>query len=578
MKNLFVYFKGYMRETLMGPIFKLLEAAFELSVPLVIAYLVDRIIPQRNQGGLVLMLLALAGLAVLGVLAAITAQYFSAKSAVRFTQSLTQDLFDKVMHLPKSSRSQVGGASLVARLSSDTYQIQTGINQFLRLFLRAPIIVAGAVFMAFTISPQIAFFFLGMVLILSLLVFGISKASAPRYQILRRQLDKIVALTQAQVSGLRTIRAFSQVDREKSAFSALNNDYVKDQLGAGAWSAALTPLTYLTVNVTLVLLIWQGNAAVGSGVLSQGLLVALVNYLLQILTELLKAAVLVSSLNQAYISAQRVQAVFNLADEEIEKNLPCYQASTELALSVKNLTFSYHDQGRPTLSDLDFELKTGQFMGIIGGTGAGKSALVELLTALEKPQSGSLQIFKEGVSPKNLKSWRDWVAVVPQKAQLFKGSVRENILLGHQPAAEVTDEQIWKVLKMAQADEFIREKGGLDTEVSAFGRNFSGGQRQRLTIARALLKHSPFLILDDATSALDYLTEAKILTAIQKQLTGITLIMVSQRTRSLIRADQILVLEEGSQAGLGDHNSLLEQSAVYREIYLSQQAGLGGGN
>lgn len=572
MKDLLVYFKGYVKESLLAPVFKLLEAGFELWVPLIIAQLVDQIIPNKNQASLVLMILFLSLLAVLGVLVAVTAQYFSAKSAVGYTEGLTQDLLRKVLALPKSSRDKLGAASLLTRLSTDTYQIQTGINLFLRLFLRAPIIVLGSVIMAVWISPPTSLIFLLLVLFLSVTIFLISKVTSPLYQALRQGLDRILGLVSQQLTGLRTIRAFGQVDREKEEFVTLNRAYLQSQLRTGGLSALTSPLSYLLVNIALILVIWQGNLAIKEGSLSPGMLVALVNYLLQILAELVKTTILVNQLNQAYVSAKRVQAVFALDEEAIEEPLPTSIAEEGLALRINELTYQHRDANKPALDGLNFELPSGGFMGIIGGTGAGKTSLIQLLTGLDSPQRGEVTPFVKGKSPETLKEWRNWVAVVPQKAQLFKGTVRTNLLLG-QANLGLDDQELWRVLDMAQAADFIREKGGLDSPVASFGRNFSGGQRQRLTIARALLKKAPFLILDDATSALDYLTESRLLNRLGEELTDTTLIMVSQRTRNLVAAEQILVLDKGKQVGLGRHEDLLKTSKIYRDIHQTQSKG-----
>lgn len=572
MKALLVYFKGYLKETFLAPVFKLLEASFELGVPLVIAYLVDDISPNKNRGGLVLMVFSLFLLAGLGMLVALLAQYFAAKSAVRFTESLAQDLFDKVMNLSKDKRDKLGRSSLLTRLSNDTYRIQTGINQFLRLFLRAPIIVFGALIMAFRISYPIALLFLGLIFSLFLSVGVISRLMAFRYKKLRRGLDQLVGLVEAQLSGQRLIRAFGQTEREKQEFSILNTTYVKDEIRASFSSSTLSPVTYLFVNIALILVIWQGNIQVGNTLLSQGMLVALVNYLLQILAELIKTAMLVTSLTQAYSSAQRVQVILALEEEHIDADLVREEASDSLALRLEAVEFYYPRSVKPALSGLTFDLGVGECLGIIGGTGSGKTTLVNLLTALERLQGGSLQIYHSGKSPKNIETWRSWISLVPQTPQLFKGTVKENLLLGWE-SQPVSSSQIWEALEMAQASDFVKEKGGLEAEVASFGRNFSGGQRQRLTIARALLRRTPFLILDDATSALDYLTEARVLEAIKDNQVQTTVIIVSQRTRTLQLANQILVLDQGQQLDLGKHEDLLSRSSVYREIHFSQRMG-----
>ncbi|HEL2440838.1 TPA: ABC transporter ATP-binding protein [Streptococcus suis] len=571
MKFLSRYFKDYIKESILGPVFKLLEACFELLVPLIIAYIVDTIIPNGSQGNLVAMLFLLVGLACIGIIVSLIAQYYSAKAAVGVTKELTNDLYQKVLSLPKSSRDILSSSSLLTRLTSDTLQIQTGINTFLRLFLRAPIVVFGSLIMAFYISPSLSAYFLGMIILLIFIVTVISVMTSRIYQSMRKELDGLVGQVRETVTGWRVIRAFGQREREIKAFHGINQIYKKQQLQAGFWSSLLSPLTFLVVNGTLLILIWQGNIAISHNLLEQGMLVALINYLLQILVELVKMIMVVSTLNQTYISAQRIQEVFDQTSEDVESSLPkVVSEDKEIIFSVRHLSFSYPKSAEESLSDIAFDLRKGQFMGIIGGTGSGKSTLVDLLQALYSVPTNQLSLFIDGKSPKNLKEWRQQIAVVPQQAQLFAGTIRSNLSLGLE---EISDSDLWSALEIAQAKYFIEDKGGLDSPVEAFGKNFSGGQRQRLTIARAILQKAPILILDDATSALDYLTESRLLVAIRQELPGQNLIMVSQRTNSLRTADQILVLEQGRQVGLGRHEDLLRSSAIYQEIHQSQQQG-----
>ena len=568
MKLFFQYFKPYKNESILGPVFKLLEASFELLVPLIIAYIVDTIIPNGNRGDLVAMLLLLVGLACIGIIVSIIAQYFSAKAAVGVTKALTNDLYQKVLSLPKSSRDILSSASLLTRLTSDTLQVQTGINTFLRLFLRAPIVVFGSLIMAFYISPSLSIYFLGMILLLLVIVTGISVLTSRIYQSIRKELDGLVGQVRETITGWRVIRAFGQREREIKTFQGINQRYKKQQLQAGFWSSLLSPLTFLVVNGTLILLIWQGDSAISDNRLEQGMLVALINYLLQILVELVKLIMVVTTLNQTYISAQRIQEVFEQKSEDVDANLPVvYSRDKELIFSVNHLSFSYPKSAEKSLIDIDFELCKRQFMGLIGGTGSGKSTLVDLLQALYSIPTSQLSFFIEGKSPRNLKEWRQQLAIVPQQAQLFAGTVRSNLSLGLE---SVLDSELWAALEIAQAKSFIEDKGGLDSPVEAFGKNFSGGQRQRLTIARAILQKAPILVLDDATSALDYLTESRLLSAIRLAFPEQTLIMVSQRTNSLRTADQILVLDQGRQVGLGRHEDLLRSSAIYQEIDQSQ--------
>ncbi|HEM5070112.1 TPA: ABC transporter ATP-binding protein [Streptococcus suis] len=571
MKFLSRYFKDYIKESILGPVFKLLEACFELLVPLIIAYIVDTIIPNGSQGNLVAMLFLLVGIACIGIIVSLIAQYYSAKAAVGVTKELTNDLYQKVLSLPKSSRDILSSSSLLTRLTSDTLQIQTGINTFLRLFLRAPIVVFGSLIMAFYISPSLSAYFLGMIILLIFIVTVISVMTSRIYQSIRKELDGLVGQVRETVTGWRVIRAFGQREREIKAFQGINQIYKKQQLQAGFWSSLLSPLTFLVVNGTLLILIWQGNIAISHNLLEQGMLVALINYLLQILVELVKMIMVVSTLNQTYISAQRIQEVFDQTSEDVESSLPIVVSEDkEIIFSVRHLSFSYPKSAEESLSDITFDLRKGQFMGIIGGTGSGKSTLVDLLQALYSVPTNQLSLFIDGKSPKNLKEWRQRIAVVPQQAQLFAGTIRSNLSLGLE---EISDSDLWSALEIAQAKSFIEDKGGLDSPVEAFGKNFSGGQRQRLTIARAILQKAPILILDDATSALDYLTESRLLVAIRQELPGQNLIMVSQRTNSLRTADQILVLEQGRQVGLGRHEVLLRSSAIYQEIHQSQQQG-----
>ncbi|MFS9184537.1 ABC transporter ATP-binding protein [Streptococcus parasanguinis] len=569
MTSLLKYFKGYLTETILGPVFKLLEAIFELCVPLIIAHLVDQVIPQKETSGVVMMVGALFLFASFGVVVAITAQYFSSKAAVGFTREMTKDLYDKILSLPKNKRDRIGTSSLVTRLTSDTYQIQVGINLFLRLFLRAPIIVFGSIIMAFTISPKLTLWFLGMVAILTLIIVIMSRIVNPLFARIRKITDRMVTVTRQQFQGMRVIRAFGQQASELEDFREVNQDYKVWQIRAGIWSSLVSPLTFLVVNITLVCVIWQGQLTISAGLLTQGMLVALVNYLLQILTELIKLAMLVTSLNVSYISAKRVQEIFDLKEEDLLEALTEETAREQEAISAQKVSFTYPTASSPALEGISFDLDQGQMLGIIGGTGSGKSTLVQLLSHLYAVSQGKLALYHQAHSPKTLKEWREWVAVVPQKAELFRGTIRSNLLLGME--GKVSEDDLWWALETAQAADFVREKEGqLDEPVEAFGRNFSGGQRQRLTIARALLKKAPFLILDDSTSALDYLTEARLLKSIKEELSDTSLILVSQRTNSLKSADQILVLNKGHQVGLGNHDFLLSTNEIYQEIHDSQ--------
>ena len=569
MKQLLSYFKPYLKESFLAPLFKLLEAVFELLVPMVIAGIVDQSIPQKDQGHLWMQMGFLFVFAVIGVLVALVAQFYSAKAAVGFAKELTNDLYRHILSLPKDSRDRLTTSSLVTRLTSDTYQIQTGINQFLRLFLRAPIIVFGAIFMAYRLSPELTFWFLVMVAILSFVIVVLSRLVNPLYSILRKKTDQLVQETRQQIQGMRVIRAFGQEKREIENFQVLNQVYTAIQMKTGYWSSLLTPLTYLIVNGTLLVIIRNGYISIQGGWLSQGALIALINYLLQILIELIKLAMLINSLNQSYISAKRINEVFAEKPEDILAEIAQKETSSNQSLRVEHLSFTYPDAAQPSLRNLSFAMQQGQILGIIGGTGSGKSTLVQILLGLYTADKGSISLYRDGRSPRNLSEWRSWMAYVSQKVELFKGSIRSNLTLGMEET--VSDQELWQALEIAQAKDFVSDKEGqLDAEVQAGGRNFSGGQKQRLSIARAVLRRAPFLILDDATSALDTITESNLLKAVQDKLPNTSLILISQRTSTLKIADQILLLEKGEQLALGNHEELMETSQVYREINASQ--------
>ena len=569
MKQLLSYFKPYLKESFLAPLFKLLEAVFELLVPIVIAGIVDQSIPQKDQGHLWMQMGFLFVFAVIGVLVALVAQFYSAKAAVGFAKELTNDLYRHILSLPKDSRDRLTTSSLVTRLTSDTYQIQTGINQFLRLFLRAPIIVFGAIFMAYRLSPELTFWFLVMVAILTFVIVVLSRLVNPLYSILRKKTDQLVQETRQQIQGMRVIRAFGQEKREIENFQVLNQVYTAIQMKTGYWSSLLTPLTYLIVNGTLLVIIWNGYISIQGGWLSQGALIALINYLLQILVELIKLAMLINSLNQSYISAKRIEEVFAEKPEDILAEIAQKETSSNQSLRVEHLSFTYPDAAQPSLRNLSFAMQQGKILGIIGGTGSGKSSLVQVLLGLYPADKGSISLYRDGRSPRNLSEWRSWMAYVPQKVELFKGTIRSNLTLGME--APVSDQELWQALEIAQAKDFVSEKEGqLDAEVQAGGRNFSGGQKQRLSIARAVLRQAPFLILDDAMSALDTITESNLLKAVQDNLPNTSLILISQRTSTLKIADQILLLEKGEQLALGNHEELMKTSQIYREINVSQ--------
>ena len=569
MKQLLSYFKPYLKESFLAPLFKLLEAVFELLVPMVIAGIVDQSIPKKDQGHLWMQMGLLFVFAVIGVLVALVAQFYSAKAAVGFTKELTNDLYRHILSLPKDSRDRLTTSSLVTRLTSDTYQIQTGINQFLRLFLRAPIIVFGAIFMAYRLSPELTFWFLVMVAILTFVIVVLSRLVNPLYSILRKKTDQLVQETRQQIQGMRVIRAFGQEKREIENFQVLNQVYTAIQMKTGYWSSLLTPLTYLIVNGTLLVIIWNGYISIQGGWLSQGALIALINYLLQILVELIKLAMLINSLNQSYISVKRIKEVFAENPEDILAEIAQKETSSNQSLRVEHLSFTYPDAAQASLRNLSFDMERGEILGIIGGIGSGKSTLVQVLLGLYPADKGSISLYRDGRSPRNLSEWRSWMAYVSQKVELFKGTIRSNLTLGMEDP--ISDQELWQALEIAQAKDFVSDKEGqLDAEVQAGGRNFSGGQKQRLSIARAVLRRAPFLILDDATSALDTITESNLLKAVQDNQPNTSLILISQRTSTLKIADQILLLEKGEQLALGNHEELMETSQVYREINASQ--------
>jgi len=423
--------------------------------------------------------------------------------------------------------------------------------------------------MAYRLSPELTLWFLVMVAILTFVIVVLSRLVNPLYSSLRKKTDQLVQETRQQLQGMRVIRAFGQEKREIENFQRLNQIYTAIQMKTGYWSSLLTPLTYLIVNGTLLVIIWNGYISIQGGWLSQGALIALINYLLQILVELIKLAMLINSLNQSYISAKRIEEVFAEKPEDIHSEIQAGKVHGRQVLQVIQLSFTYPDAAQPSLSDISFDMQQGEILGIIGGTGSGKSTLVQLLLGLYHPDKGTVALHQAGHSPRNLAQWRSWIAYVPQKVELFKGTIRSNLTLGMEES--VSDQELWKALEIAQAKDFVSDKEGqLDAEVQAGGRNFSGGQKQRLSIARAVLHQAPFLILDDATSALDTITESNLLKTIQENLPDTSLILISQRTSTLKIADQILLLDKGQQLALGNHEELMKTSQVYREINASQ--------
>ena len=551
MNKLLVYFHGFKIMAVLAPTFKLIEALLELTIPLITALIIDQVIGTANQE---LLLFYVALMLVVGIISfgfSILGQYFSAKAAIGYTKNLSQDLFEKTISLNQSSYDQFSLGSLVSYITNDTFQIQTGLNIFFRLFLRSPFIVFGSLLMASQIDRRATTYFISMIIILFVILVGIIIVTTPYQQKIRQHFDQLVTTTRETMQGIRVIRAFQQEKREKQAFKSLNNQLTKTQQITGYISILTHPLSFITINITLILLINQGAIFINEGTLTQGQIVSLVNYLLAILVELAKLVMQTIRLNRAWVSAKRIVNVLNITQENI--SIP---VSSQSYLTFKDVSFRYPKASSDVLFNLNFEIKENSFFGIIGGTGSGKTTIIKLISALYEPTKGQIVY--------NTQQLLDSISVVSGNVALFKGTIRSNLLVANEYAS---DSDMWQALEDAQATEFIKS---LDEEVSAFGRNFSGGQRQRLTIARALLKESSILIFDDATSALDFLTEAKLLNTI-KNYHDKTIIMISQRTRSLEQADHILVMEGGHQVGLGTHQQLLQSNEIYQEIYQSQQ-------
>ena len=559
MKSLWSFFKGYRGVALLGPLLKLAEALLELAVPLVVAQIIDRILTGDGAiwGSIVLLL----GLALAGVLMAITAQYFSAKAAIGYTRQLTQALYQKISRLSESQRQILGESSLITRVTNDTYQVQTGLNIFFRLFLRSPFIVFGAAYMAWQLNAQLASYLLVMILVLYLILAVLMGLTAPGYVKIRQATDRVVQVTQEGMAGYRVIRSFNQVDGYLSTYDQVNQSLLGHQLKTGFLAALTNPLTYLVVNVTTVLVLWQGDWALGQGLLAKGALVALVNYLTLILGELIKTTIVLGNLNKAWISAQRIQAVLAMPEEASDQktNSQVTRDTSNSTLQAQSLSYTYPGSPMPTIKQVSLQLQEGQWLGLTGVTGAGKTSLIKLLLGILPADRGRL------VGPD-----AEDLAWVPQQAQLFKGTIRSNLLLAQDQAS---DQDLWQALALAQADDFVAEKGGLDAQVTAFGRNFSGGQRQRLTVARALLKAKKGLILDDATSALDYATESRLLSGLKSARPDLMVIMVSQRLNALRFADQILVLEDGQSTGYGPTQDLAQSNPYYRTLVQTQSQG-----
>ncbi|MBS4455252.1 ABC transporter ATP-binding protein [Tuanshanicoccus lijuaniae] len=567
MKSLTVFFKGYYKESILGPLFKLFEALLELMIPMIVARVIDTALVSQNTSLIIRYIILMLVIGLVGFSFSITAQYFSAKAAVGYTRQLNERLFEKILALPQSAIDTTSPASLVNRLTNDTLQIQSGLNIFFRLFLRSPFIVLGSLVMAVRLEPRVTAVFSGMIILLFIIVGGILYGTAPLFVKVRQTLDRLVQQTRQQMKGIRVIRAFRQEQREIDEFQETNNRLYRQTLFVTNINLLTNPLTYVVVNGALILVLWQGGHWIHEGAIQQGSIVALVNYLLQILVELVKLTMVVTMLNKSYASAKRVVDVLDKADEM--EQFDNGTMSDPVALyQFNHVQFTYPNGQSPALHQLDFSIRVGEFFGIIGSTGAGKSAVLELITKTYDATKGSIAINPQLVDVASRKRVRQSISLVPQSATLFQGTVRSNLQMAYPDASEA---MMWQALEVAQAADFIRKKRGLDTPVTAFGRNFSGGQRQRLTIARALVKPAQVYVFDDSTSALDYLTEAKFQQALKQYYGAKTIIMISQRTHSVESADQILVLDEGKQVGLGTHQSLLKDCSVYQEIHQSQQ-------
>lgn len=579
MKKLLRFMKHYKKETVLAPLFKMLEASFELFVPLVMAEIVDRgiknaDIPYILKMGFVLVLLALIGLAT-----AATAQYFSARAAVGFAAELKHALFNHIQSMNYAETDKTGTSTLITRLTSDVNQVQSGVNLVLRLFLRSPIVVFGAMIMAFTIDVKAALIFVITIPALSVVVFGIMLVSIPLYKKVQAALDKVLGITRENLSGVRVIRAFSREEKEVAMFSGYNASLMDIQNFVGKISALMNPLTFIIVNAATIVLIYTGAVQVDEGILTQGEVIALVNYMSQILVELVKLANLIITVTKAVACGNRIQAVFEqpsgmkIYNEEEAKEAACGVQADSLSANDAKVVFEhanlcYPGAGADSLTDIHVEVKKGETVGIIGGTGSGKSSLVQMIPRFYDATAGRVLVDGKDVKTYEPGVLRDKIGVVPQKAVLFRGSIRDNIRWGKEDAS---DEEIRAALKAAQALEFVEEKEGkLDFEVAQGGKNLSGGQKQRLTIARALVMQPEILILDDSASALDYATDAALRKAIKELDPAMTVFIVSQRTASVLHADKIIVLEDGEIAGIGTHEELLVQCPVYKEIHDSQ--------
>ena len=572
MKRLLSYMKHYKKESIFGPLFKMLEASFELFVPLVVASMVDRGIGQGDGGYVLRMGGLLVALGLIGLACSLTAQYFAAKAAVGISNALRNDLFAHIGSLSYREIDQVGTATLITRMTSDINQVQNGVNMTLRLLLRSPFVVFGAMVMAFTVDVPAALVFAVTIPILCAVVFGILLVSMPLYKKVQKQLDRVLLTTRENLLGVRVIRAFNRQENEIRTFDQENGALVRLQVFVGKISALLNPVTYVIINLATVALIWKGGLRVDMGALSQGQVIALVNYMSQILVELVKMANLIILISKAMACMNRVDGVFqvtgSIADGVYALDSEAQKVQGTPAVEFQNVSFTFSGSKAPALSELSFKAAPGETIGIIGGTGSGKTALVNLIPRFYEATEGKVMVRGRDVREYEMKSLRRAIGVVPQRAVLFAGTLRDNMRWAKEDAS---DEEIYRALEIAQAKDFVDEKGeGLDLTIEQGGKNLSGGQRQRLTIARALTGSPEILILDDSASALDFATDARLRKALRHSTEGMTVFIVSQRAASIKQADRILVLDDGKIVGQGTHKELLKNCGLYREICLSQ--------
>ena len=575
MRKLLRFLKDYKKESILSPLFKLLEASFELFVPLVMAAIIDTGIGNKDGGFILKMCGILILLALVGLTCSITAQYFAAKAAVGFATKVRHALFDHIQKLSYTEMDTAGTDTMITRMTSDINQAQSGVNMVLRLFLRSPFIVFGAMIMAFTIDVKAALIFVVTIPVLSVVVFGIMIITIPLFRRVQASLDKVLGVTRENLTGSRVIRAFNKEQEEIADFDESNERLTDVQLFVGKISALMNPLTYIIINVALVILIWTGAIQVNIGKISQGEVVALVNYMSQILVELVKLANLIITVTKAIACGNRVQSIFEMETSMVDGN-GSKKEDTGYTVEFRNVSMRYKGAGADTLTGIDFKAKPGDTIGIIGGTGSGKSSVVNLIPRFYDVTEGQVMVDGMDVREYKITDLRDKIGIVPQKAVLFAGTVRSILAWGKEDA---TEEEMQQALSVAQAAEVVDKKDGkLDAEVEQGGKNFSGGQKQRLTIARALVKQPEILIMDDSSSALDYATDAKLRQAIHNMPNRPTVFIVSQRAASIMYADKIIVLDDGTVAGTGTHEELLKDCSVYQEIYYSQFKRTEGGH